>query len=82
MRPEYVKVNFAFLYLIWFYSRTAIIEREGLADAAFPFPLDFNPGVFHILTTDNFDNNVPGGSGEAIHTLASLVAIPNPVIQC
>ncbi len=37
--------------------------------------------MFHILTTDNFDNNVPGGAGEAIHTLASLVAIPNPVIS-
>ena len=33
-----------------------------------------------MLTTDNFDNNTPGGSGGAIHTLASLVAIPNPVI--
>ena len=54
---------------------------EGHHLQPFPFPIGFNPAVFHMLSTDNFDSNIPGGPNDAIHTLASLVNITNKVFR-
>lgn len=57
--------------------RTQMIEQEVCLDEKMPMPLSFRPHTYHYLSIDNYDQNMPHGVNGSIHTLGTLLNVPN-----
>ena len=74
-------VTATYSYSVYCQLRTAIIQKNCNIEDRFPFPISFDPEIFHILTIDNYDQNFPSGPREAFHSLGTMLNVPKPSIK-